>query len=531
LSTAHHAATDGVAENKNKALIRYLTLIGERTQERWPSMLSTAALAYNSAFNETLRMSPLEARFGLTPRVFPFVFDGSGQRHEVIESASEDEIGSEEQTGSTQRHAVETHEAAKGHRSVFERLGERTAPATGAQRASEGTEAPAQDPEALVEREPRLGRAEDAGQVGLNAVVTRRAAAARQLGEVGGEDPGMLPTAADARKLRAEASAQLLGESARGTRYRHQTRAEADNTAAARQLGEAGGEDPGMSPTTADARKLRAEASVQLLSESARGTRYRRQTRAEADESTPGALDDELTTVGSTSVDEVAWEAGKSTRKRKSQLHRAEVQTAQKAPAAAQKETDHLPEALRTLSELQQIAWQCARDAQITSADAAIRAHGHRVPRQLKRGDFVMVAARVLLAKSKQPQYRKVANRYLGPYEVLDAGRKTVKVKLPDTARHHNVIHIEHVKPFLNTDEFATRPSPPSDDQEILLDFVVESILKHRRRKRELQFQVKWLGYPDSQATWEPLSSFRGPDNEVENTVVRDYIAQHGVDI
>ncbi|EXJ61150.1 hypothetical protein A1O7_05303 [Cladophialophora yegresii CBS 114405] len=40
------------------------------------------------------------------------------------------------------------------------------------------------------------------------------------------------------------------------------------------------------------------------------------------------------------------------------------------------------------------------------------------------------------------------------------------------------------------------------ETQEPLYD--VEGILKHRGTKRQRQYLVKWLGYEDSENTWEP---------------------------
>ena len=43
--------------------------------------------------------------------------------------------------------------------------------------------------------------------------------------------------------------------------------------------------------------------------------------------------------------------------------------------------------------------------------------------------------------------------------------------------------------------------------------FFVEKVIKMRvNRKGEEEFLVKWLGYPLSQATWEPFENFSGED-------------------
>ena len=43
-------------------------------------------------------------------------------------------------------------------------------------------------------------------------------------------------------------------------------------------------------------------------------------------------------------------------------------------------------------------------------------------------------------------------------------------------------------------------------------EYVIETILQHRgdpKQLRSLTFLVKWLGYPDSENSWEPWSNLR----------------------
>ena len=59
----------------------------------------------------------------------------------------------------------------------------------------------------------------------------------------------------------------------------------------------------------------------------------------------------------------------------------------------------------------------------------------------------------------------------------------------------------------------SAQTSPPNHvvsqpQQQITVDnqtvFNAENILKRRKRKGKNQYLVKWVGYPKSQATWEP---------------------------
>ena len=46
------------------------------------------------------------------------------------------------------------------------------------------------------------------------------------------------------------------------------------------------------------------------------------------------------------------------------------------------------------------------------------------------------------------------------------------------------------------------------DDDQVVIDnqsiFAAERILKKCKRKGNVQYKVKWLGYPEDQSTWEP---------------------------
>ncbi len=69
--------------------------------------------------------------------------------------------------------------------------------------------------------------------------------------------------------------------------------------------------------------------------------------------------------------------------------------------------------------------------------------------------------------------------------------------------------------------DFPDRPAPGTpvdpilvtdDDGEIALEWVVASILRHKvSSDRVLLFETHWLGYPQSESTWEPLQSFIRP--------------------
>ena len=55
-------------------------------------------------------------------------------------------------------------------------------------------------------------------------------------------------------------------------------------------------------------------------------------------------------------------------------------------------------------------------------------------------------------------------------------------------------------KPKNEENENENEGEGEEDEQE----YEVEAILKHRQRGRKKEYLIKWVGYPDSENTWEP---------------------------
>jgi Chromo (CHRromatin Organisation MOdifier) domain len=51
---------------------------------------------------------------------------------------------------------------------------------------------------------------------------------------------------------------------------------------------------------------------------------------------------------------------------------------------------------------------------------------------------------------------------------------------------------------------------PPPDIEEGEEVYEVEQILKHGKRGRGYEYLVKWVGYPITEALWEPKSNLTG---------------------
>ena len=78
----------------------------------------------------------------------------------------------------------------------------------------------------------------------------------------------------------------------------------------------------------------------------------------------------------------------------------------------------------------------------------------------------------------------------------------------------HPVFHASLLTPYSETREHGENYSrPPPDLVGGGEQYEVETIRSHRRQGRgnHLQYLVKWLGYPESDNTWEPAGHLQTP--------------------
>jgi Chromo (CHRromatin Organisation MOdifier) domain len=88
------------------------------------------------------------------------------------------------------------------------------------------------------------------------------------------------------------------------------------------------------------------------------------------------------------------------------------------------------------------------------------------------------------------------------------------QLKLPTAWTIHDVFHASLLTPYRETIEHgANYMRPPPDLIEDTEEYEVEAIVNHCHfgRKRQLQYLVKWKGYPDVDNTWESADHVHAP--------------------
>ena len=123
--------------------------------------------------------------------------------------------------------------------------------------------------------------------------------------------------------------------------------------------------------------------------------------------------------------------------------------------------------------------------------------------RRFQIGDLVWLEGRNL--KTDQPSVKLAAKRY-GPFPVAQVlSPVTYQLTLPTQWKIHPVFHVDLLTPYKETAFHGTNYTrPPPDLIEGEEEYEVEQILDSRVRgcQRQIQYLVKWVGYPDSDNQW-----------------------------
>ena len=100
----------------------------------------------------------------------------------------------------------------------------------------------------------------------------------------------------------------------------------------------------------------------------------------------------------------------------------------------------------------------------------------------------------------------KLAPRRYSPFTITHVvSRTSYQLKLPSQWKLHDVFHATLLTPYKETTLNGQSYQEPAPD---LIDgqpeWEVESILKVRRRRNQLQFLIRWKGFSEAHDSWEP---------------------------
>lgn len=135
---------------------------------------------------------------------------------------------------------------------------------------------------------------------------------------------------------------------------------------------------------------------------------------------------------------------------------------------------------------------------------------------KLTKGDKVWLDGKNL--KLRYPKM-KLAPKKQGPFVITEEiGTVNYRLKLPKTWKIHPVFHASLITPYKETIEHGpnyTLPPPEiiEDEQEWEVEDIVDSRL--HGRDKQLQYYVKWKGYPDADNSWEPKRNLQNAGDKI----------------
>src|SRR5579863_10118877 len=110
----------------------------------------------------------------------------------------------------------------------------------------------------------------------------------------------------------------------------------------------------------------------------------------------------------------------------------------------------------------------------------------------------------------------KLAPRRHGPFPITRViSPVAYQLELPHQWNIHPVFHASLLTPYVETGSHGPNYSrPPPDLISGEAEYEVEQIRSHRRhgRRKQLQYLLKWKGYPESDNTWELADQVHAPD-------------------
>ena len=165
------------------------------------------------------------------------------------------------------------------------------------------------------------------------------------------------------------------------------------------------------------------------------------------------------------------------------------------------------PSVSKFLETIQETTRFAQENIQKNNLKMAEYANKSRLPHEFAVNDKVWLSTKNLSIEEGSGS-RKLHPKFCGPFVISEKiNNVTFRLELsaPMKARGiHNTFHVSLLKPFVE-DPFTRDPAPEpavhfADGH---VEYEVEEILSHRKRRGKTQYLVKWKGYPSHENTWQ----------------------------
>ena len=145
-------------------------------------------------------------------------------------------------------------------------------------------------------------------------------------------------------------------------------------------------------------------------------------------------------------------------------------------------------------------------------------------------GDLVLVSTKNLNIEHLGISTKGIAKLgpvWIGPYPVLSKTTPdTYKLRLPLGLKLHDEFHTSLLKPYVQ-DKDPLRINKPNEGMiaagGVEDAYLLENVVGHRQMGNKIQYLVKWVGYSDSDNTWEDLSNIVKPASALIGTYVNKH--------
>jgi hypothetical protein len=178
------------------------------------------------------------------------------------------------------------------------------------------------------------------------------------------------------------------------------------------------------------------------------------------------------------------------------------------------------PTAVEALLKWQQALLVARTSTEIAQKRQKKYADEHRRHEEFAVGDRVLLATAHLKLQGESKRARKFTERYIGPYRVAAViNKNSYRLELPPQLKIHPVINVSSLQRYKDGSQSfpdrpieITRPPPEATEDSGAPEFEVQGILDHRTygRRKVAQYLVSWKGYPQCEATWEPIENLDG---------------------
>jgi len=202
---------------------------------------------------------------------------------------------------------------------------------------------------------------------------------------------------------------------------------------------------------------------------------------------------------------------------------------------AAQESTSSVPNATHFVETLHDNLTKAVAHLGKAQAQQVTYPDRRRIHVEFEVGDKVLLSTQNLNTTSGT-QVPKLAPKFVGPFDIVaKISPVSYKLHLPAGMKMHPVFHVSLLKPFLGNDDHefpdrvtSTPPGPVFVDKAGVEYFEVEKILDDKievvRGRPVKKWLVKWLGYPESDNSWEPRNIFA---RNALKDMLADYEATH----